>query len=787
MMAGKTDWFAKLQSVMVIVVACVYLVANFIFWNLNSPALKANSTTIYNIFIYSMLVAFLVNINNIKIRSFFRDNRFLFVLAVILLFNSFFIPLGGRSREFVYTILGVFLLTTIIGRLTYRSLIDYGLKILLGLFVVYMLLGVIGAVFQLESFFGWFPNNLTDNYRYSSILDNPNSLGEYSFVGFFIAAFYFVKTPNNKTRLLCGLIIALSAASLLVSLSRAALVMVGATVGYLLFSMKHLDKQLKLILKLGIIAVVVGLICGFIIAPRFMITFFRLDQGLTGRDEIWRYLVEGIKEHWLFGVGYNNSQLYISIAFPGQTSSAHNMYLGFLYEAGIIAFIVLLAFMVLLIIRNIILIKQDSKIRLYLIMINAFYIGFFVAQFFEFTFMKISAINTFMFFIFGINQALVYQAKKDGDIKLRVVHMISGLANGGAEAMLYKIVKHTDKTKYQASVVSMDTRGFYGDLIEGFEIPVIALRLKEPIAFIKILPKFISLVFFADVLQTWLYHANLFGLFTGKLLGVDKIIWGVRQANVSYDVNPRLAMHIARVCASLSLFVYRILSNSDETTNTHQKLGYLKRKFVTIYNGFEMNEDYLDQKLLTSMRAELAQDNDLLIINVARWDPQKDHRTLFQAVRLLKKSESKMKIRLILLGMNIDQSNDELVSLLRENEIYDDTILLGVRHDVLQLMAISDIFVLSSLGEGFPNVLGEAMSVGTLVVATDVGDCKAIIGDAGLCVPPKNAELLFEAIEKLISLPEIKKDELRQKAMNRIKNTYDIKVITRKYEELYGE
>ena len=146
-----------------------------------------------------------------------------------------------------------------------------------------------------------------------------------------------------------------------------------------------------------------------------------------------------------------------------------------------------------------------------------------------------------------------------------------------------------------------------------------------------------------------------------------------------------------------------------------------------------------------------------------------------------------MKIRLILLGMNIDQSNDELVSLLRENEIYDDTILLGVRHDVLQLMAISDIFVLSSLGEGFPNVLGEAMSVGTLVVATDVGDCKAIIGDAGLCVPPKNAELLFEAIKKLISLPEIKKDELRQKAMNRIKNTYDIKVITRKYEELYGE
>ena len=129
----------------------------------------------------------------------------------------------------------MFLLTTIIGRLTYRSLIDYGLKILLGLFVVYMFLGVIGAVFQLESFFGWFPNNLTDNYRYSSILDNPNSLGEYSFVGFFIAAFYFVKTPNNKTRLLCGLIIALSAASLLVSLSRAALVMVGATVGYLLF------------------------------------------------------------------------------------------------------------------------------------------------------------------------------------------------------------------------------------------------------------------------------------------------------------------------------------------------------------------------------------------------------------------------------------------------------------------------------------------------------------------------------------------------------------------------
>ena len=108
MMAGKTDWFAKLQSVMVIVVACVYLVANFIFWNLNSPALKANSTTIYNIFIYSMLVAFLVNINNIKIRSFFRDNRFLFVLAVILLFNSFFIPLGVEAESLFIPFSGCF-------------------------------------------------------------------------------------------------------------------------------------------------------------------------------------------------------------------------------------------------------------------------------------------------------------------------------------------------------------------------------------------------------------------------------------------------------------------------------------------------------------------------------------------------------------------------------------------------------------------------------------------------------------------------------------------------------
>lgn len=784
-MKDKTTRIKTLQATSLTVVSCYYLLANFIIWNVNLPFLKELNTILYFTFIALLVVTLSLNIKQIPWRSVGKENKFLILLILILTFNSFFIPLGGRSQTFIYTIIPVFLLTALVGRLAHASLADVGLKLLLALLSFYMILGVIGAIFSVTSFFGVIPNPLIDNYRYSSILDNPNAFGEYTFVGFFIAAYFFVKNKSLKSRIFYGLIIGLAGSSFLVSSSRAAFVMVIVFVLYLFVSMKYLDKTLKVILITGFSVTTLALILGFVINSEFMINFLRLNQGLTGRDEIWKFLSQGIRENWFFGVGYNNSQAYIANAFPGQTSSAHNMYLGFLYEAGILAFLVLVLYMVSLVIKNLQLIRQSSSVRLTLLVLNGFFIAFFLNQLVEYTFMKISAINTFMFMLIGINQAIIYQAKRTGDLKTRVVHMISGLDNGGAESMLYKVAKYHNQAKYLLTVVSLDTMGYYGEKIRAQGIPVLALQLKSPKVSIKRLPKLIGTLLYADVLQTWLYHANFFGFFLGKILGASKIIWGVRQANVAIDLNPKLAMILARLATPLSYFVSHILSNSDETTNTHRRLGYQRCKFVTIYNGFEILEDRPDAQMRDELKTALVPTADLVILNVARWDIQKDHPTLFQAFQQIKDHFAFKQVKLLLCGLNMVPDNTDLKNLIVENGIQDDCLLLGVRSDIPELMAISDLFILSSLGEGFPNVLGEAMSMGLLVVATDVGDCKAIIGEAGLSVPPKRPDLIAKAAIKLLGMSKEAQDELKELGRRRVRDTYQIQTVTRQYEDLY--
>jgi glycosyltransferase involved in cell wall biosynthesis len=83
---------------------------------------------------------------------------------------------------------------------------------------------------------------------------------------------------------------------------------------------------------------------------------------------------------------------------------------------------------------------------------------------------------------------------------------------------------------------------------------------------------------------------------------------------------------------------------------------------------------------------------------------------------------------------------------------------LGVWDDVSGLLDALDLMVLCSFGEGFPNVIGEAMACGIPTIATDVGDVAYILGDLGIIIPPKNPEALIQAIKSLLQKAPSKED-----------------------------
>ena len=115
-------------------------------------------------------------------------------------------------------------------------------------------------------------------------------------------------------------------------------------------------------------------------------------------------------------------------------------------------------------------------------------------------------------------------------------------------------------------------------------------------------------------------------------------------------------------------------------------------------------------------------------------------------------------------------------------------VALGERGDLERLYPAFDLVTLSSaFGEGLPLVLAEAMACGVPCVATDTGDCAAIIGDTGLIVPPRDPAALAAAWRQMIALGPAGRQALGVRAQARIARHYDIAAIVARYEALYGE
>ncbi len=131
---------------------------------------------------------------------------------------------------------------------------------------------------------------------------------------------------------------------------------------------------------------------------------------------------------------------------------------------------------------------------------------------------------------------------------------------------------------------------------------------------------------------------------------------------------------------------------------------------------------------------------------VARYDPQKDHNNLLNALALIKQ----MSIHCILVGEEMTFRNTELTALIKEYDLQDRVTLLGPQDNIPSIMNALDVHVLSSVGEAFPNVLAEAMACGTPCVATDVGDAALIVGETGWIVPPSDPESLAQALADVV-------------------------------------
>ncbi|MGQ4880230.1 glycosyltransferase [Billgrantia sp. LNSP4103-1] len=336
---------------------------------------------------------------------------------------------------------------------------------------------------------------------------------------------------------------------------------------------------------------------------------------------------------------------------------------------------------------------------------------------------------------------------------MHILHVITSLYPGGAQSALCRLCIGDKKNTH--TVVAMigggdleKTLGDYGIVVETLGFTRRNGVLKGFLLLRKLLRSYRP-----DLVQTWMYHPDLFGGVCARLAGVRHVCWGIRHTVLESGKSSRSSIWSARLCASLSGVVpARIVCCAHEAAKVHEALGYRSDRMVVIPNGYDLSDFYPYANVEACRRIFLSHDERHLPVlgMVGRFNAQKDHANLLEA--LAEVASRGLDFRCLLVGADLDFSNKTLVDWINRLGLQDKVKLLGLRSDIPVVMNCLDLHVLSSsFGEAFPNVIAEAMACGTPCVGTDVGDTSLIIGEWGWVVPPRDSGRLADAIHAAIN------------------------------------
>ncbi|MFH1914765.1 MAG: glycosyltransferase [Pseudomonadota bacterium] len=375
---------------------------------------------------------------------------------------------------------------------------------------------------------------------------------------------------------------------------------------------------------------------------------------------------------------------------------------------------------------------------------------------------------------------------------MKILHIITGLDVGGAETTLHRLATTMDAVRFPCRVVSLVTPGEMGRRLEADGVPVDSLHMRRGVPSPAGLARLAGLLrsYRPDLVQTWLYHADLLGLVARALafpLGTrPRLVWNIRCAFMDLARYRQTTALTLRACAALSRFPDAVVTNSAAARDFHLGLGYAPRRFEVIPNGFDADRFRPDAEARSAVRAELGLgDDDLVIGHAARFDPMKDHRTFLLAAGMAARELPGAVLAMV--GRGVDGDNKRLAAWLAEAGLDSGRVrLLGERPDMERVMAAMDLHVSSSVGESLPNVVGEAMACAVPSVVTDVGDSAALVGDTGEVVAPGDIPALARAMVRMAGLGRVGRGALGLAARERVVDGFSPARAARRYEALYA-
>ena len=370
---------------------------------------------------------------------------------------------------------------------------------------------------------------------------------------------------------------------------------------------------------------------------------------------------------------------------------------------------------------------------------------------------------------------------------MKLLHVITGLNVGGAETMLARLLECGHLApEIQSEVVSLMAPGMAGVRIAAAGTMVHSLGMRGGIPSPMAATGLMRLVRIIrpDLIMGWMHHGQLAASLAGLMApGSPPVIWNVRHSLTGYRQEKRLSRAVLRVGAWLSGTPAAIVYNSRAARLQYRAFGYSARRDLVIPNGFDPRGFAPRGPARRALHALFGLPETAPLIGmIARDHPMKDLPNLLTAFARVQQSRSDA--HLLIAGEGMDAPSRTSAALL-DRLVPGSWTLAGHRGDVASWLSGLDLVALpSAWGEGFPNIIGEAMAAGVPCVTTDVGDAAWVVGETGRAVAPGDPSALAGALLDLIHVGAEGRATLGRAARERVQEHFTMSSVARRYAAL---
>jgi glycosyltransferase involved in cell wall biosynthesis len=331
---------------------------------------------------------------------------------------------------------------------------------------------------------------------------------------------------------------------------------------------------------------------------------------------------------------------------------------------------------------------------------------------------------------------------------VKILFLIRALNYGGAERQLVALARGLHQAGQPVTVVVFYSGGELEKDLVAAGVPIRSLDKTGRWDLPGFLFRFVRCVRREkpEIIHGYLILPNFLALLAKLVVPGLRSVWGVRDSDMNLDRYGLLARMLYRTEAFLSRYVDLVIANSHAGLEFSYANGFQRDKMVVIPNGIDTQTFHHDRAFGMSLRAQWQADENTKVIGiVGRLDPMKGHDVFLRAAANV--AQVRNDVRFVCIGDGPADYREQLVKLAAELGLTERLVWAGTHNDMRSAYNAFDLLVSSSTcGEGFSNVLGEAMACGLPCVVTDVGDAALIGGDLVSAVSANDAEALSAAI-----------------------------------------